>query len=72
MFGNKEVFERLDELNDQLGFVVAEMKVNGGATVKDKLDRIEEYVVLTNEIQHARMLDSDQMVFKTNPKKNIK
>ena len=70
MFGNKQVNERLNKITEQLGFVVAEMKLNGGSSIKNHLCRIEDYVVLTNEIQHARMLDADDMIFRTDPEGN--
>lgn len=65
MFGNHAVNERLDELSEQISYLVKEMKLNGGHSIRDQLTRVEEYVVMTNEIQHARMLDSDHMIFRT-------
>lgn len=65
MLGNEKIHKRLDELSTKLNFIVSEMTVNGGASIKDQLNRVEEVCSLTNERQRARMLDSDDLVFES-------
>ena len=70
MFGISALKEDLSEVSKQLNFIVSELLPNGGSSVKDALTRIERSVALTNERQRARMLDSKDMVFETDPDGN--
>lgn len=72
IMNHARVQESLDELQDQLGFVLSELKPNGGSSIKDAIERIEDCVGLTNEVLHARMLDSDQMIFRTDEEGRIR
>lgn len=67
VFGNQQIESRLDELSEQVGFLITELKVNGGASIKDQLNRVEMACAKTNERQRARMLDSSDLVFETDP-----
>lgn len=67
MFGAAQVVERLDELSEQVGWLVSEMKTNAGTSIKDQLNRVETACAKTNERQRARMLDSSDLVFETDP-----
>ena len=67
MFGVGDIKKDIGSLGEQLEFIVSELLPNGGSSLKDALNRIEHSVALTNERQRARMLDSVDMVFETDP-----
>jgi PAS domain S-box-containing protein len=65
IMGYDSLSKRMTTMSAKMDFLVSEMQINGGSSVKDHLCRIEDCVVLANEIQHARMLDSPDMIFRT-------
>lgn len=70
MIGISELKTDLNKVAERLDFIVSELLPNGGSSMKDALCRIEKSIALTNERQRARMLDSVDMVFETDPDGN--
>ena len=67
IMGHEQIQTRLDEMSVQIGFLVSEMKINNGLSMRDSLIRVEGMVALSLERQRARDQDSDYMAFETNP-----
>lgn len=60
------------QMSTDISFIVSELKINNGSSVKDALnrqekalERIESNLSLANERQRARMLDTPEMIFET-------
>ncbi len=63
---------QITQMSKDITFIVAELKLNGGTSVKDAINRnevtllrIEANLSLANERQRARMLDTPEMIFET-------
>lgn len=66
MFGIGDIKIDIAALSEQVGFVVTELKPNGGASVRDSLNRIELRQVLQEQRQKAILSDMSVGVFETN------
>ena len=71
IMGHAALDDKLTQIGEQLTFVVKEMRVNGGTTVKDALNRIEKNLELTNERLRAGLRDSDEMCFEADEKGRV-
>jgi len=65
MFGLDALKTNIDTLSDQMSFLVSEMHPNGGTSIRDALDRIEDQISLTSERSRGRWLDAPEMLFET-------
>ena len=66
MFGIGDLKTDLAALSQQVEFVVSELKPNGGASVRDCLNRIELRQLLSDQRQWAIFADMSMGVFETN------
>jgi len=66
MFGIGDLRTDIEALSAQVKFVVTEMKPNGGASVRDCLNRIELRQVLQEQRQWAILSDMSVGVFEAN------
>lgn len=66
-FGIEELMEDVSGLDEQLKYVVSELQPNGGASVRDSLNRIELRQVLQEQRQRAILSDMSIGVFETDP-----
>ena len=66
MFGIGDIKTDIAALSKQVGFVVTELQPNGGASVRDSLNRIELRQVLQEQRQKAILSDMSIGVFETN------
>jgi len=65
MFGLEVIKTNIDTLSEQMSFLVSEMHPNGGTSLRDSLNRIEEQISLTSERSRGRWLDAPEMLFET-------
>jgi PAS domain S-box-containing protein len=65
MFGLKDMKTDLKLVGERLDQIMAEFLPNGGASLKDQMNRLECDMALANERQRARMLDTPEMIFET-------
>lgn len=63
---------QITKMSEDITFIVSELRLNGGTSVKDAINRneatllrIEANLSLANERQRARMLDTPEMIFET-------
>ena len=68
----KDLNVQILQMSEDITFIVSELKLNGGTSVKDAINRNEETLLriegnlsLANERQRARMLDTQEMIFET-------
>ena len=66
MFGIGDIKTDIAALTTQVGLVVSELQPNGGASVRDSLNRIELRQVLQEQRQKAILSDMSVGVFETN------
>ena len=66
MFGIGDLKTDLAALSQQMEFVVTELKPNGGASIRDCLNRIELRQLLSDQRQWAVFADMAMGVFETN------
>ena len=66
MFGIGDIKTDIAALTEQVGLVVMELQPNGGASVRDSLNRIELRQVLQEQRQKAILSDMSVGVFETN------
>jgi len=65
MFGIGDLRTDIEALSEQVRFIVCELKPNGGASVRDSLNRIELRQVLQEQRQWAILSDMSVGVFET-------
>lgn len=71
MFGVEDLKTDLAAMQNQLQFVVDELRPNGGASIRDSLNRIEIRQVLHEQRQKAILSDMTVGVFETDVKGNF-
>lgn len=71
MFGIGDLKTDMRALSEQMNFIVAELKPNGGASVRDSLNRIELSQVLNESRQRAVLTGMDVGVFETDSAGNF-
>lgn len=65
MFGLSELKTDIGSLDEQMKFIVGELRPNGGASIRDSLNRIEIRQVLQEQRQKAILSDMSVGVFET-------
>ncbi len=71
MFGIGELKTDISALSEQVTFIADEMRPNGGASIRDCLNRIEVRQVLQEQRQWAVMADMDVGVFESDAEGNF-
>ena len=66
MFGIGDIKTDITALTEQVSLVVSELRPNGGASIRDSLNRIELRQVLQEQRQKAILSDMSVGVFETN------
>ena len=67
MMGIRALTKDIESLSTAVTSILTELHPNDGSTLRDALTRIENNVALSSEIQHARMLDAPELLFRTDP-----
>lgn len=64
----KPAVKNLNEWQDMIARIEAELKPNGGASIRDSLNRLEQSVAKLRGISKVILLDNDEGIFETDAK----